>query len=209
MSGNDLPTSLLIAGSLGLFGALLRALAELFSLQYAVRASGTAIAGLFSWPRLLISGFIGICMGVAAAFIIAPLEIVSLRAALIIVTAAYALTDLFEKFLGQSLPRPIPRTPRDALDDLLISKQIEPTIELNELARPARPNAQAVVYAAIHETIRQEFNDDTKLDSLGFDVLALAGLAVKIRRRGIPVDTGAVQSCESVGDVVKACRSAS
>jgi hypothetical protein len=35
------------------------------------------------------------------------------------------------------------------------------------------------------------------------DFLALAGTAARIRARGVKVDTGLVQACTTVGDLVK------
>ena len=48
--------------------------------------------------------------------------------------------------------------------------------------------------------------DTTKLAALGFDNLALAGLAQEINGRhwrGVSVDTGAIQACVTIGDVIK------
>lgn len=63
-------------------------------------------------------------------------------------------------------------------------------------------DAHKLVYSILSEFSATPLTDATKLSDLGFDVPALAGLAAKIRALGAPVDTGAIQACTTVGDVV-------
>ncbi len=65
-------------------------------------------------------------------------------------------------------------------------------------------SARQLVYSVLRETLGDlPLNDDMKLSKLGFDKPSLAGVAAKIRARGVPVDTGAIQRCTTVGQIVK------
>jgi len=65
--------------------------------------------------------------------------------------------------------------------------------------------ARVVVYRVLRESFGDlAITDATKLSSLGFDTLSLAGLAGAIWNQGVPVDTAAIQRCATVGDVVAA-----
>jgi hypothetical protein len=62
-------------------------------------------------------------------------------------------------------------------------------------------SAKQLVYSVLGEP--PTLPDTTPLSKLGFDFEALAGLAAAIRARGVNVDTGLVQACKTVADLVK------
>jgi aryl carrier-like protein len=62
-------------------------------------------------------------------------------------------------------------------------------------------SAKQLVYSVLQEPLT--LPEKTKLSALGLDFLALAGTAARIRARGVKVDTGLVQACTTVGDLVK------
>lgn len=67
-------------------------------------------------------------------------------------------------------------------------------------------SAKQLVYSVLGEPAT--LPDTTKLSDLGYDPAALAGLASAIQARGIDVDTGLIQACNTVADVVKAVSAA-
>ena len=66
-------------------------------------------------------------------------------------------------------------------------------------------SAKQLVYSVLGEP--ESLPDTTPLSKLGFDFEALAGLAEAIQERGVKVDTGLIQSCKKVSDLVKAVSS--
>ena len=62
-------------------------------------------------------------------------------------------------------------------------------------------SAKQLVYSVLGEPLT--LPDTTTLSKLLFDFEALAGLAEAIQARGVKVDTGLVQACKTVGDLVK------
>jgi hypothetical protein len=62
-------------------------------------------------------------------------------------------------------------------------------------------SAKQLVYSVLGEPTT--LPDTTKLSALNYNFEALAGLAAAIRARGVNVDTGAIQACTTVADVVK------
>jgi hypothetical protein len=73
------------------------------------------------------------------------------------------------------------------------------------LAPPA--TASQLVYSCLADFgLKTPVPDSTKLSALGFDTAALAGLAGDINGRhwhGVHVDTGAVQACSTIADVIE------
>jgi len=67
-------------------------------------------------------------------------------------------------------------------------------------------SAKQLVYSVLGEP--ESLPDTTPLSKLGFDFEALAGLAEAFQERGVKVDTGLIQSCKKVSDLVKAVSSA-
>jgi hypothetical protein len=62
-------------------------------------------------------------------------------------------------------------------------------------------SAKQLVYDILEEPLT--LSDKTPLSKLGFDYQALAGLAGVIGKRGVKVDTGLVQACKKIADLVK------
>ncbi len=62
-------------------------------------------------------------------------------------------------------------------------------------------SAKQLVYSVLDEP--QTLPDTTKLSDLDYDFGALAGLASAIQARGIDVDTGLIQACKTIADVVR------
>jgi hypothetical protein len=62
-------------------------------------------------------------------------------------------------------------------------------------------NARLLVYSVLNEPLT--LSDTTQLSKLGLDFQALAGTAAAIRARGVNVDTGLVQACKTIADIVK------
>ena len=65
----------------------------------------------------------------------------------------------------------------------------------------ARISAKQLVYDVLEEPLT--LPDTTPLSKLGLDFKALAGTAALIRARGVNVDTGLVQACKKIADLVK------
>jgi hypothetical protein len=61
--------------------------------------------------------------------------------------------------------------------------------------------ARRLVYSVLNEPLT--LPDKTPLSKLGLDFEALAGTAAAIRARGVNVDTGAVQACKTIANLVK------
>lgn len=61
-------------------------------------------------------------------------------------------------------------------------------------------NARQLVYSVLQEPVT--LPDSTQLSALGLDFPALAGTAAEIRARGVNVDTGAVQACKTIKDLI-------
>ncbi|MEA2821761.1 MAG: hypothetical protein QOJ86_3765 [Bradyrhizobium sp.] len=62
-------------------------------------------------------------------------------------------------------------------------------------------SAKQLVYDVLEEPLT--LPDTTPLSKLGLDFKALAGTAALIRARGVKVDTGLVQACKKIADLVK------
>lgn len=62
-------------------------------------------------------------------------------------------------------------------------------------------SARRLVYSVLNEPLT--LPDTTPLSKLGLDFEALAGTAAAIRARGVNVDTGLVQACKTIADIVK------
>jgi hypothetical protein len=62
-------------------------------------------------------------------------------------------------------------------------------------------SARQLVYSLLGEPLT--LPDTTPLSKLGYDWEALAGLAAEIRAHGVNVDTGAVQLCKTIADLIK------
>jgi hypothetical protein len=62
-------------------------------------------------------------------------------------------------------------------------------------------SASQLVYSVLGEP--QTLPNTTPLSKLGLDSAALAGTAAAIRARGVNVDTGLVQACKTIADLVK------
>jgi hypothetical protein len=67
-------------------------------------------------------------------------------------------------------------------------------------------SAKQLVYSVLGEPLT--LPDTTPLSKLGLDYDALAGTAAAIRARGVDVDTGLVQSCTTIADLIKAVTAA-
>lgn len=104
------------------------------------------------------------------------------------------------------------RGPKATLDAAIkknVSALVEHTEVLNQhsaaLATHAHVmlgvSAKQLVYSVLGEP--ESLPDTTPLSKLGFDTEALAGLAEAIQERGVNVDTGLVQSCKKVFDLVR------
>ena len=64
--------------------------------------------------------------------------------------------------------------------------------------------ASQLVYSCLADYgLKSPVPSTTKLSDLGFDTPALAGLAADIRGHGVSVDTGAIQACTTIADVIK------
>jgi hypothetical protein len=62
-------------------------------------------------------------------------------------------------------------------------------------------SARQIVYSVLDEP--PTLPDTTPLSKLGLEFEALAGTAAAIKARGVNVDTGLVQACKTVADLVK------
>jgi hypothetical protein len=62
-------------------------------------------------------------------------------------------------------------------------------------------SAKQLVYSVLGEPLT--LPDTTPLSKLALDFGALAGTAAAIRARGVKVDTGLVQACKTIADLVK------
>lgn len=62
-------------------------------------------------------------------------------------------------------------------------------------------SARRLVYSVLNEPLT--LPDTTPLSKLGLDFEALAGTAAAIKARGVNVDTGLVQACKTIADLVK------
>jgi hypothetical protein len=67
-------------------------------------------------------------------------------------------------------------------------------------------SARQLVYSVLNEPLT--LPDTTPLSKLLLDGEALAGTAAAIRARGVKVDTGAVQACKTIADLVKVVKAA-
>jgi hypothetical protein len=67
-------------------------------------------------------------------------------------------------------------------------------------------STKQLVYSVLNEPLT--LADTTKLSKLGLNFAALAGTAKKIRERGVNVDTGLVQACTTIKDLVKVVETA-
>jgi hypothetical protein len=62
-------------------------------------------------------------------------------------------------------------------------------------------SARQLVYSVLNEPLT--LPDTTPLSKLGLDFQALAGTAAAIRARGVKVDTGLVQACKTIANLVR------
>jgi hypothetical protein len=62
-------------------------------------------------------------------------------------------------------------------------------------------SARQLVYSILNEPLT--LPDTTPLSKLGLDFQALAGTAAAIRARGVKVDTGLVQACKTIANLVR------
>jgi hypothetical protein len=62
-------------------------------------------------------------------------------------------------------------------------------------------SAKQLVYSVLGEPLT--LPDTTPLSKLGLDFDALAGTAAAIKARGVNVDSGLVQACKTIADLVK------
>jgi hypothetical protein len=80
------------------------------------------------------------------------------------------------------------------------------TKQSNALAATIPATARQFVYSVLADFgLKTPVPDTTKLADLGFDVPALAGLADEINGRhwkGVHVDTGAIQACVTIANVI-------
>jgi hypothetical protein len=67
-------------------------------------------------------------------------------------------------------------------------------------------SAKQLVYSVLGEPL--SLSDTTPLSKLGLDFEALSGTAAAIKARGVNVDTGLVQACKTIADLVKVVTSA-
>ena len=61
--------------------------------------------------------------------------------------------------------------------------------------------ARRLVYSVLNEPLT--LPDTTPLAKLALDYEALAGTAAAIRARGVNVDTGLVQACKTIADLIR------
>jgi aryl carrier-like protein len=77
------------------------------------------------------------------------------------------------------------------------------------LTKSAPINARQLVYSVLRDSFpTATLKDTTNLSDLGYDEAGLAALAARIRAQGVEVDTGAIQDCTTIGDVIAAVQAA-
>lgn len=190
---------LLLGGLMGLLGQGARAVVGLKGMADSAKALSLSPNDLFEAARLIVSLLIGFLVGLAAALIYIKTNGATepnFQALIGFAASGYVGVDFLEGFISQYLPQ---GTAGPAVQKLAAFKVAN--LEIQKAPPPAPSPATQLVYSVLQEPLT--LSDQTSLGDLGLNYEALAGTAAAIKARGVNVDTGLVQACTTIAQLVE------
>lgn len=208
MTDMELLRLVAIGAIFGVIGQLIRILVGLKSLNEDAKELKLTTGELIVPVRLAYSILIGAVAGVLASLSLEKAQTFTTAIIMGLAAAGYAGTDFIEGVAKRFLPG----------QKAAVTPSIQSKIELNTFSQITSATKRLVfkgegVESIVRRVLKdgnssQEFDEGTTLESLGFDAVAKGLLAAALNREGIPVTRGAIIACDTVGDVIQACRDA-
>jgi putative chitinase len=197
MADPSLLEVLIVGGLMGLLGQGARAVVGLKGMADNAKARDLTPNDLFEAARLIVSLLIGFLVGLAAALIYiktagSPLTEPTWQVLIGFAASGYVGVDFLEGFISQYLPQ---GTSGAAAQKIAALKAANLALQ----KAPPSP-ATLLVYSVLQEPLT--LPDTTPLSTLLLDGEALIGTANRIKARGVNVDTGLVQRCTTIADLV-------
>jgi hypothetical protein len=190
---------LLLGGLMGILGQGARAVVGLKGMADNAKALDLSPNDLFEAARLIVSLLIGFLVGLAAALVYIKTNGATepnFQALIGFAASGYVGVDFLEGFISQYLPQGASGA---AAQKLAAFKAVN--LEIQKAPPPAPSPAKQLVYRILQQKLTVP--DTTPLSKLLLNRIALAGTAELIQEQGVKVDTGLVQDCTTIADLVE------